>query len=189
MINAATTFQPNGARDTSVQGSYTPRDDSALYQYVTNRLDQMRQAKNYQNAPPPSGGIMRSAPVAAPVSAPAFGQAGPEDAASREEAYARIAAAKAATARAEAMTGRAPMKWVPGGPGSTGGRYEMDDQAMTGAQRQMFLPQNAGFGGMMPSVPSAGADLYKDRLERAALPPASADSRANWYPSAPKERT
>lgn len=70
------------------------------------------------------------------------------------ETQAATDAARAASAQARALTERAPLRtsWIMG----AGGHLTNDINKMTGAQRQVFLPQGAGFEGPSLSEMDAG---------------------------------
>lgn len=75
---------------------------------------------------------------------------------------------RAAFAQAQAMSGQAPMRGVTGFNqiGSAGGQDVMDVAAMTGAQRQAFLPGNSQGGEFGPGASSGPYDPYRDTRSR-----------------------
>jgi hypothetical protein len=86
----------------------------------------------------------------------------------------------AALAKAEAGNQQAPQKFFH--PSYGLGGYMDDTQAMTGNQREIFLPQGASMSAP-GDVPSAGADLDEAERRRRLLAAAAAgqDTRPDFY--------
>ena len=143
-INSFT--QPNGTRvlETSSPNVGGP-DTSAYTQFMEQlmraqadqaRKDRMREA--YE-----SSGRGRSPLAAGRPVAPGMSSPGAEDGRSVMDKQLEFSQKLAALQQSQALTRTPPLKmtYVPNDP--SGGGYTMDTNAMTGMQRQIYMPQSA----------------------------------------------
>jgi len=145
-VIGATNYGPAGGMRTTVGGGPTAAPNDGLLQYVQQRMvakERAEQLAALQAQQAAQQAAVRSAYARATAprvvdnssraSGPVLGQAAPDPL-----AHDRMAAEKA---KLDAISKPPPMKWTY--PYGTAGFLTMDVDNMTGAQRQMFLPQNS----------------------------------------------
>jgi hypothetical protein len=166
MATASTNYLPGAVQTQTNAPGYSSGDDSMI-----DFWNQMAR-RRVEARPTPArkfGGFGRgSAPVVGNGGGPA-----PEAAnnlAGIKEGLMRAELQKA-RAQAAALSGRIPTRIHPGGAGFTGAFSTPDHLAMSGAQRQMFLPQNSEqVGGFNEIDPAEDDFLINMRRNRSAGP-------------------
>lgn len=106
-----------------------------------------------------------------------------DDARINAETQAATDAARAASAQARALTERAPMRtsWIMG----AGGHPTIDIPKLTGAQRQVFLPQGSSFEG--PSLADLDAGRRKISIEDMARLESAGAGRTSPFGGSPTQ--